>query len=163
MSLFLCLVVWWLSSCSVVPEEARIYRDYLCGKALCVHGGAVFTGVMARRWSIISMSPMCDYMDTMWLLFVVMTSMSGILIYDMSFIVLLYRPFYGHVFIVLMHDTDHFRVRYNVFMYLILSVPVHDTGFLMLWLWLFPERLRALSNADIKPVSNRYKPCQKGI
>ncbi len=80
------------------------------------------------------MSPMCDYMDTMWLLFVVMTSMSGILIYDMSFIVLLYCPFYGHVFIVLMHDTDHFRVRYNVFMYLILSVPVHDTGFLMLWL-----------------------------
>lgn len=30
-----------------------------------------------------------------------MTSMSGILIYDMSFIVLLYRPFYGPVFIII--------------------------------------------------------------
>lgn len=56
---------------------------------------------------------MLDYINIIWLLFVVMTLMSGILIYDMGFIVLLYRPFYGHVFIVLMYDTDRFRVRHG--------------------------------------------------
>ena len=75
---------------------------------------------------------MCDYMDTMWLLFMVITTMSDILICGAGLMGLLYRPFYGPVFINIGHDTDRFLIRHILFLRQILSFPGHDTDFMRL-------------------------------